>query len=303
MSSDVPLVGVTGDSNSNSISTGSFREGEASGATAGKTMSSTPNVAVSSTDEVVVATGSRADSFPKPEMLKSLDALAEGDVVLDVSGSRTPGQAHIRGSINIPAKSFFYENGSLRNTTDLEAILSKAGVTQDDSIMVYSDSFGSGEATAALFALRCLGHNEVRALDGGLDNWIAASLPLETAENVRPQASYVMGTAKSELLADYDYVLSGQAQMVDARTFQEFGKSRILNATFISPESVLDGGRLKNGTDLRDTFARLKASRPIVVYSDDIYGASVVWFALELMGFDARIYPWQDWQAREEKSV
>jgi thiosulfate/3-mercaptopyruvate sulfurtransferase len=236
-------------------------------------------------------------------MLKSLDAISEGDVVLDVSGSRTPGQAHIRGSINVPAKSFFYENGSLRNTTDLEAILSGAGVTDNNPLMIYSDTFGSGEATATLFALRYLGHNEVRALDGGLDNWIAASLPLETANNVRPPARYVAGPARSQLLADYDYVLSGQAQMVDARTFQQFGKSRILNATFIGTESVLDGGRLKNGTDLRDTFARLNASRPAVVYSDDIYGASVVWFALELMGFDARIYPWQDWQAHEEKSV
>jgi 3-mercaptopyruvate sulfurtransferase SseA len=28
----------------------------------------------------------------------------------------------------------------------------------------------------------------------------------------------------------------------------------------------------------------LNASRTVVVYSDDIYGASVVWFALQLMG-------------------
>lgn len=301
MSSDVPLVGVVGDQSANSISSGSFQAGEASGAAAAKTVGSTSNVAASSTSGSVVATGNRADSFPKPEMLKSLDALTEGDVVLDVSGSRTPGQAHIRGSINIPAKSFFFENGSLRNITDMEAILGKAGVTQDDSIMVYSDSFSSGEATATLFALRYLGHNEVRALDGGLDNWIAASMPLETADNIRPPARYLAGPARSELLADYDYVLSGQAQMVDARTFQQFGKSRIPNATFIGTESVLDGGRLKNGTDLRDTFARLNASRPAVVYSDDIYGASLVWFALQLMGFDARIYPWQDWQAHEEE--
>ncbi|HPS91615.1 MAG TPA: rhodanese-like domain-containing protein [Methanothrix sp.] len=308
MNSDVPLVGVTGAAssnsvNSNSISSGSFRAGEASGAASAKTVSSTPNIASSSTSGAYVAPGSRADSFPKPEMLKSLDAIAEGDVVLDVSASRAPGQAHIRGGINVPAKSFFYENGSLRNTTDLEAILSKTGVIQNDPLMIYSDTFSSGEATATLFALRYLGHNEVRALDGGLDNWIAASLPLETAENVRPPASYVAGPARSELLADYDYMLSGQAQMVDARTFQQFGKSRIFNATFISPESILEAGRLKNGTNLQDTFARLNASRPAVVYSDDIYGASIVWFALELMGFDARIYPWQDWQAHEEKPI
>jgi thiosulfate/3-mercaptopyruvate sulfurtransferase len=235
-------------------------------------------------------------------MLKSLDAISEKDVVLDVSGSRSPGQAHIRGSINLPAKDLFYENGTLRSAADQAAILGKAGISQEDALMVYSDSFGSGEATAVLFALRRLGHADVRALDGGLDNWIAASLPMETKENVRSPVSYAP-LPRDELLADYDYVKSGKAQMVDARSFQEFGKSRILNATFISPESVLEEGRLKNGTDLRDTFARLNSSRAAVVYSDDIYRASVVWFALQLMGFDARIYSWQDWQAHEVRPI
>ncbi len=304
MSSDVPLVGVTGDSNSNRISSSSsFRAGQATGAAVTKTVSSTPNATASSSSWTYVAPGSRADSFLKSGMLKSLDAITEGDVVLDVSGRRTPGQAHIRGSINIPAKGFFYENGSLRNATDLMEILSRAGISQNDPLMIYSDSFASGEATAVLFALRYMGHDQVRALDGGLDNWIAASLPLETAVNVRSPAGYVAARPGAELLADYDYVRSGEGQMVDARTFEEFGRSRILNATFISPESVLDGGRLKNGTNLQDAFARLNASRPAVVYSDDIYGASIVWFALQLMGFDARIYPWQDWLAHEARSI
>ncbi len=283
MNSDVPLVGVAGNKNTNSISTGSFQAGRAAG-------------------EAYVATGSRAASFPAPAMLKSLDAISEKDVVLDVSGSRSPGQAHIRGSVNIPAKSFFYENATLRSVTDLAAILSGAGISQKDALMVYSDSFSSGEASAVIFALHYLGHDNVRALDGGLDNWIAASLPMETMENVRSPVSYV-ARPRAELLADYDLIKSGQAQMVDARSFQEFGKSRILNATFISPESVLEEGRLKEGADLKDTFARLNSSRTAVVYSDDIYGASVVWFALQLMGFDARIFSWQDWQAHEVRPI
>jgi len=223
-------------------------------------------------------------------------------VVLDVSNHRSPGASHIRGGVNKPAKSFFYENGTVRRVSELAEILGKAGISHGDAVMVYSDSFGSGEATAALWAMRYLGHDDVRALDGGLDNWIAASLPLETKENVRSPVSYT-ASPRAELLADYDFVKSGQAQMVDARSFQDYGKSRIGNATFISPENLLEDGRLKAGTALKDTFARLNASRTVVVYSDDIYGASVVWYALQLMGFDARIYTWQDWQAHEEVEI
>jgi hypothetical protein len=42
-------------------------------------------------------------------------------------------------------------------------------------------------------------------------------------------------------------ILSTPAQMTDAGRFQEYGKARIGNATFISPENVLEEGRLKGG--------------------------------------------------------
>jgi thiosulfate/3-mercaptopyruvate sulfurtransferase len=146
--------------------------------------------------------------------------------------------------------------------------------------------------------LRYLGHEDVKALDGGLDDWIAASLPMETKENAR-QAAKFNPNLKTELLADYDYVKSGTANMVDARTFQEFGKARISNAVFIEPDHILENGRLKAGAELNDTFARLDRNKPVIVYSGDLMNASLVWYALQLMGFDSRVYAWQDWQAHE----
>jgi len=300
INSDVPLVGVTANQNtkSSSFSSGSFQAGQPVGGAVNKTVNST----VPKLTGVYVLPGSRADLFPAPGMLKSLDAISEKDVVLDVSSRRTPGEAHIRGAVHIPAKRFFNENGTLRNVSELVAILGEAGISNQDAVMVYSDSFSSGEGAAVLWMLRYLGHEDARTLDGGLDNWIGASLPMETKDNVRPPVSYV-ANPRTELWADYDYVKSGQAQMVDARSFQDFGKARIGNATFISPENVLEEGRLKEGAGLKDIFARLNASRAVVVYSDDIYGASVVWFALQVMGFDSRIYSWQDWEEREEEMV
>ena len=302
MNSDVPLVGVTGNQNteSSSDSSGSFQAGQPVGGAINKTVNSAIPSSVAGVSGVYATPRSRADLFQAPGMLKSLDTISEKDVVLDVASRRSSGEAHIRGGVNIPAKSFFYENGTLRSVSELAAILGKAGISSEDAVMVYSDSFSSGEATAVLFMLRYLGHEDARALDGGLDNWIAASLPMETKENVRSPVSYA-ARPRAELLADYDFVKSGQAQMVDARSFQDYGKARIGNATFISPENVLEEGRLKAG--LNDTFARLDKSRTVVVYASDLYRASVVWYALRLMEFDARIYTWQDWQAHEEKTV
>jgi thiosulfate/3-mercaptopyruvate sulfurtransferase len=297
ISSDVPLVGASASANAGSdfAYSRSFRAGpQVKSITNNSTVSTIPALA-----EAYVTPGSREELFVSPQMLKSLDSLSRDEAALDVSAGRSPGQSRIRGAVNIPARNFFHENGTLRNISDLAELLGRAGISGSDSVMVYSESFKSGEATAVLYALRCLGHDGARALDGGLDNWMAASLPLESRETVRSPTSYLPGRPL-ESPADYDLVRSGQVQMVDARRIQEFGREKIGNATWISPESLLVEGRLKS--NLNDTFARLNTSQTTVVYSDDIFGASLVWFALELMGYDARIYRWQDWQEHEDRS-
>ena len=293
ISSDVPLVGVSASATAGSdfAYSRSFRAGPQA-----KSNNSTPS-GIPALAEAYVTPGSREELFISPHMLKSLDSLSEGELALDVSSRRSPGQSRIRGAVNIPARDFFQDNGSLRNISELADLLGQAGISSSDSIMIYGESFGSGEATAVLYALRSLGHEKARALDGGLDNWMAASLPLESRETVRAPTGYVPGRPL-EAPADYDLVRSGSVQLIDARKIQDFGKEKIGNASWISPESLLAEGRLK--ANLNDTFARLKANQTAVVYSDDIFGASIVWFALELMGYDARVYRWQDWQEHEK---
>lgn len=293
ISSDVPLVGVSASATAGSdfAYSRSFRAGPQA-----KSNNSTPS-GIPALAEAYVTPGSREELFISPQMLKSLDSLSEGELALDVSSRRSPGQSRIRGAVNIPARDFFQDNGSLRNISELAGLLGQAGISSSDSIMIYGESFGSGEATAVLYALRSLGHEKARALDGGLDNWMAASLPLESRETVRAPTGYVPGRPL-EAPADYDLVRSGSVQLIDARRIQDFGKEKIENASWISPESLLAEGRLK--ANLNDTFARLKANQTAVVYSDDIFGASIVWFALELMGYDARVYRWQDWQEHEK---
>ncbi|MDD1749460.1 MAG: hypothetical protein LUO89_06245, partial [Methanothrix sp.] len=99
--SDVPLVGVSSSQStkSSSFNSGSFRAGLPVSEAIKKTANSTVPSPVPSVGGVYVAPGSRADLFPAPGMLKSLDAVSPEDVVLDVSNSRQPGEAHIRGSV------------------------------------------------------------------------------------------------------------------------------------------------------------------------------------------------------------
>ncbi len=241
----------------------------------------------------------RSNLFPKGEFLKAMPGVSSSDLVLDVSDSNTQGEARIRDAVRIPSKSFLYENGTLRPVSEMPKILGDAGISRSDPVVVYNDAFDSGEATFVFWLMRYLGHEDVKVLDGDLYDWTAASLPLDTKQNSHQAVNYT-AAVKADLLANYEQVKSGAVQVVDARSFQEYGKGRIQKAFFISPEEVLADGKIKDASGLNDTFAKLDKSKPVVVYSSDIPKASLVWYALQLMGFDSRIYTWQDWQEHEQ---
>jgi thiosulfate/3-mercaptopyruvate sulfurtransferase len=298
LNSDVPLVGTNpiDQVKDTSFKAGRATENERSEDGNGDVI----NAPKAQTDYVPAAY--RSDLFIRGELLKSMPAVSSSDLVLDVSNSYAPGDAHIRGAIHIPSKSFLYENGTLRSVSEIAEIFGDAGISGDDSIVVYSDSFPSGEATFVFWLLCYLGHEDVKALDGGLDDWTKASLPLETEQNSRNTTNYTPAL-KSELLASYEYVKSGTPQTVDARTFEEFGKGRIPQAFFIGTGSILGGGKVRTGDQLNDTFAKLKSDRQTVVYSTDLLNSSLVWYALQLMGFNSGIYSWQDWQEHRQEEV
>ena len=308
ISSDVPLVGLS-QSQRASTSTTSTTGTTSTTSTTGQTSFRSgllADAAINSTaaDKIPDLLGGydqpkpRTDSFPDSSLFKPMQSISDKELVLDVSASRPSGEARIKGAIHLPWNSLIFENGTLRSNPQLAGILGHAGISERDRLIVYSDTFSSREATFVLWALRLLGQESIKALDGGLEDWIASSQPLDTQEKILPPGTYVPHP-RPELLSEYEYVKSGDAQLVDARTFQEFGESKIPGAIFVDPDELLENGRLKEASALNLMFARLNASRPVVVYSNDLLNSSLGWYALQLMGFDSRIYSWQDWQTNE----
>jgi thiosulfate/3-mercaptopyruvate sulfurtransferase len=140
--------------------------------------------------------------------------------------------------------------------------------------------------------------DDAKVLDGGLNDWKGANLPLESGPIIRRPIAYEP-VIRQDLLADYNYVKGGRAQIVDARTFQEFGEKRIPGSIPIDSAKVLENGRIEDSTQLNDTFFGLRRDRPVVVYSEDGLNASLVWYALQLMGYDSSLYTWNDWEAHQ----
>jgi thiosulfate/3-mercaptopyruvate sulfurtransferase len=240
----------------------------------------------------------RADSFPNGKIFKPMKSVSSSDVIIDVSNGDSYAKSHIKNAIHIPTKDFLNGEGNLKTNEELAKVLGDAGVSRDDSIVLYGNKESTGEAEFAYLVLSYLGQKDVKLLDGGVADWKAAGLPEETSENKKVVKEY-KPIIKSALVADYEYVNSGQAQIVDARPFVEFGKGRIPGSVALDPSNIIKGDRIKKVDDLNMVFSRLSKDKQVVVYSSDYSRSSLAWFALQLMGYNTSIYTWEDWKEHQ----
>ncbi|NMB84839.1 MAG: putative thiosulfate sulfurtransferase [Methanosaeta sp. PtaB.Bin018] len=218
-------------------------------------------------------------------------------VILDISPNSTE---YIPGAINIPYTKFLEAGGALKPVLEMAKVLGDAGISENDDVLIYGEcqpcGGGPSAATYVYWIMKYLGHERVRLLDGGIDDWVAAKQPTAAKPSALPKKNYT-ATINSNLLATYEYVRSGAAQIVDARTAEEVSAGSIPGAVNIPYDSVLNGKKIKDEAELEKLFVPLSKSKPVVVYTNTGVKASMVWFALSLLGYDARIYSWQDWTA------
>ncbi|MBK7385992.1 MAG: sulfurtransferase [Methanothrix sp.] len=229
-----------------------------------------------------------------PEKINISDA---GSIIIDISPR--PAE-YIPGAISIPYDQFIDSGGRPKPANVMARILGEAGVSQDDSVIIYGEcqpcGGGPSAATYVFWILKYLGHEDVRLLEGGIDEWVAASNPTSAEPVVLAPAIYTP-SADAGLLATYEFVRSGLPLIIDARTEKEFESGSIPGAINIPYESVLDGRRIRDRPELEELFSDLEKKRPVVVYTNTGIKASMIWLPLILLGYDAKIYTWKDWIA------
>ena len=135
-------------------------------------------------------------------------------------------------------------------------------------------------------------------LNGGIDAWMGAGLPVENSSATRPKSTY-SPAFREDLYATYDYVKSGKAQIVDARSVEEFEHGTIPQAINIPYDEVLDGKIIRAESELEGIFSNLTKNKPVVVFTTTGTKASVIWFSLDMLGYDAKMYTYRDWQRAE----
>ena len=260
--------------------------------------------AASDPEKPIVDTGTEQVANRFQEIMVEIDAVSSSDVLLDVSESATE---HISGSLAIPYEDFM-EDQKPKSVEKITEILGQAGITENDSLVLYGECLpcGGGPSASAYvyWIMKSLGHEKVRVLNGYVRDWKERGLPVSSSAIVRPAAEYTPQFTDN-LTANYEYVRSGQPQLVDARTVEEFGSGTIPGSISIPYESVLDGDMMKSPSDLEKAFSILDKERPVVAFTNTGFKGSVVRLALEIMGYDARLYSYNNWmdnQLAEQES-
>lgn len=227
--------------------------------------------------------------------------LSPDDIVLDISPD-----AHrfIEGAVNINYEDFMGDGGQLKSAKEIASLLGNAGLSSNDSLVIAGECLPCGGGPSPAFfsywLLKYLGHERVKILEGHLDDWASAGLNLSNRSAIRQKTEYVPHLA-TKLLATYEFVVNGGAQIVDARLARDYAIGSIPGAVNIPYENVLSNESIKPVADLEKVFAKLEKDRPVVVYTNVGVEASLVWLALNLSDYDARLYTWRDWLENQPK--
>jgi len=248
-------------------------------------------------------------SLKAREMLLPLDEVDDADdaddadILLDVSENSS---LHIEGSIYIPYMEFFLQPGILKQADEVASILGEAGISREDSVVIYGECLpcggGPSVATYVYWMMKSLGHEKAIVLDGTAEDWATAGGATSGSAEVLPRKEYIP-LVNSNHTATFDLVKSGQVQIIDARTPPEFAMGTIPGSVSMPYESVLADKKITGEDRLDMVFMVLNKNQPVVVFTNTGMKGSVVWFALEMMGYDARLYSYQDWMANQQPDL
>jgi thiosulfate/3-mercaptopyruvate sulfurtransferase len=200
----------------------------------------------------------------------------------------------------------------------VEALLSRSGIANDTTIIVYSDH--PAIAPWVLWYMKIFGHNDVQVVNGGRKKWLADGYPLTTELPVIAATSYTAKDPDPNLRALQAQVRAALGQrdrvLVDVRTPQEYRGERFMleppkgaeraghlpGAVHLYYESTLNtDGTFRSADELLALYGNrgITPDREAITYCAIGIRSAHTWFVLQyLLGYrQVRSYDgsWNEW--------
>ncbi|HEX4396205.1 MAG TPA: sulfurtransferase [Trebonia sp.] len=206
-------------------------------------------------------------------------------------------------------------------TTDFEAAMRRAGVRDNQPVVVYDDA-DSTAAARAWWLLRYFGHRQVRVLDGGFAAWTAAGHPVQQGLPASAPAAGDFTASPGHLAlldADGAAALARTGILLDARAGARYrGETEPVDpvaghipgaVSAPTAENVHKDGTFLPGADLARRFAALGVGAdgdPAVgAYCGSGVTAAHEVLALTLAGIPAALYTgsWSEWITDPDRPI
>lgn len=172
--------------------------------------------------------------YKHPEVLVSTEWAAEHGndskihlVEVDVDTTAYD-EGHIRGAVSWNWQTQLQDNvrRDLIQKSDLETLLGKSGISNDDTILLYGDN-NNWFAAYAFWQLKYYGHKDVRLIDGGRKKWVAEKRELTTEVPKVAAVTYHASEPDESLRAHKEQIFDfigkrRDTELVDVRSVDEF---------------------------------------------------------------------------------
>lgn len=135
--------------------------------------------------------------------------------------------------------------------SELAAVLEDRGVVPDAPVVVVgSGPLGDGDDGNVYWALRYMGHPDVRVLDGGLLGWVSQGGELAEGSETAPPTEWTIDVNES-VLAESEHVAQWEGAVLDVRSEAEFDRGHIPGAVWLEWTEVFDGERMSTASEVR----------------------------------------------------